>query len=36
VKPGVRRATREDLVPVVGERVADALLTHFTRGRVAG
>ncbi len=33
---GVRRATREDLVPVVGERVADALLTHFTRGRVAG
>ena len=32
---GVRRATREDLVPVVGERVADALLTHFTRGRVA-
>jgi len=33
---GVRRATREDLVPVVGERAADALLTHFTRGRVAG
>ncbi len=28
---GVRRATREDLVPVVGERCADAVLTHFAR-----
>lgn len=33
---GVRRATREELVPVVGERCADAVLAHFTRGRVAG
>ncbi len=29
---GVRRATREDLVPVVGQRCADAVLTHFARG----
>ncbi len=28
---GVRRATREDLVPIVGQRCADALLTHFAR-----
>ncbi len=28
---GVRRATREDLVPVVGQRCADAVLTHFAR-----
>jgi excinuclease ABC subunit C len=29
---GVRRATREELVPVVGQRCADAVLTHFARG----
>ncbi len=29
---GVRRATREDLVPLVGQRCADAVLTHFARG----
>ncbi len=28
---GVRRATREDLVPIVGQRCADAVLTHFAR-----
>ena len=28
----VRRATREELVPVVGARVADAVLGHFTAG----
>ena len=28
---GVRRATREDLVPLVGERCADAILNHFAR-----
>ena len=28
---GVRRATREDLVPFVGQRCADAVLTHFAR-----
>lgn len=28
---GVRRASREDLVPVVGERCADAVLNHFAR-----
>ena len=28
---GVRRATREDLVPLVGQRCADAVLTHFAR-----
>ncbi len=28
---GVRRATREDLVPVVGQRCADAILAHFAR-----
>ncbi len=32
---GVRRATREDLVPVVGQRCADAVLTHFARGSPA-
>jgi excinuclease ABC subunit C len=29
---GVRRATREDLVRVVGTRCADAVLAHFARG----
>jgi excinuclease ABC subunit C len=33
---GVRRATREELVPVVGQRCADAVLTHFTRQATAG
>jgi excinuclease ABC subunit C len=33
---GVRRATREELVPVVGQRCADAVLTHFTRHAAAG
>jgi excinuclease ABC subunit C len=33
---GVRRATREELVPVVGQRCADAVLTHFTRQAAAG
>ena len=28
---GVRRATREDLVPLVGQRCADAILNHFAR-----
>lgn len=28
---GVRRASREDLVPLVGQRCADAVLTHFAR-----
>ena len=28
---GVRRATREDLVPLVGQKCADAVLTHFAR-----
>ena len=28
---GVRRATREELVPLVGQRVADAILAHFAR-----
>ncbi len=28
---GVRRASREDLVPLVGQRCADAILTHFAR-----
>ena len=28
----VRRATREELVPVVGARVADAVLGHFAAG----
>ena len=28
----VRRATREELVPVVGARVADAVLRHFADG----
>jgi excinuclease ABC subunit C len=28
---GVRRATREDLVPLVGQRCADAILSHFAR-----
>jgi excinuclease ABC subunit C len=32
---GVRRATREDLVPVVGARCADAVLTHFARATPA-
>ncbi len=32
---GVRRASREDLVPVVGQRCADAVLTHFARGVAA-
>ncbi len=32
---GVRRATREDLVPVVGQRCADAVLTHFARGALS-
>ena len=27
----IRRATREELVPVIGARVADAVLEHFTR-----
>jgi excinuclease ABC subunit C len=29
---GVRRATREDLVRIVGSRCADAVLAHFARG----
>ena len=29
----VRRATREELVPVVGAKVADAVLGHFASGR---
>ena len=29
----VRRATREELVPVVGARVADAVLAHFAAGQ---
>jgi excinuclease ABC subunit C len=33
---GVRRATREELVPVVGQRCADAVLRHFTRQSAAG
>ncbi|MNC97036.1 UvrABC system protein C [compost metagenome] len=28
---GIRRATREDLVRVVGAKCADAVLTHFAR-----
>jgi excinuclease ABC subunit C len=28
---GVRRATREDLVPLVGQRCADAILSYFAR-----
>lgn len=32
---GVRRATREELVPVVGDRCADAVLAHFARPRAA-
>ena len=32
---GVRRATREDLVPLVGQRVADAILAHFARAGAA-
>jgi excinuclease ABC subunit C len=31
---GVRRATREDLVPVVGQRCADAILSHFARAAI--
>jgi excinuclease ABC subunit C len=33
---GVRRATREELVPLVGQRCADAVLAHFTRRVAAG
>ncbi|MGE0815425.1 MAG: excinuclease ABC subunit UvrC [Vicinamibacterales bacterium] len=33
---GVRRATREDLVPVVGQRCADAVLSYFARAGTAG
>lgn len=33
---GVRRATREDLVPVVGQRCADAVLAHFARAISTG
>ncbi|MGE0360180.1 MAG: excinuclease ABC subunit UvrC [Vicinamibacterales bacterium] len=32
---GVRRATREDLVPLVGARCADAVLAHFARAATA-
>ena len=32
----VRRASREDLQPVVGPKVADAVLAHFTRAAVEG
>jgi len=32
---GVRRATREDLVPLVGQRCADAILAHFARAAAA-
>ena len=32
---GVRRATREDLVPLVGPRLADAILAHFARAVAA-
>jgi excinuclease ABC subunit C len=32
---GVRRATREDLVPLVGPRLADAILAHFARAAAA-
>lgn len=32
---GVRRATREELVPVVGDRCADAVLAHFARRTAA-
>ena len=31
----VRRATREELVPVVGAKVADAVLAHFAGERIA-
>jgi excinuclease ABC subunit C len=31
---GVRRATREDLVPIVGQRCADAILSHFARAAI--
>ena len=31
----VRRATREELVPVVGAKVADAVLAHFAGGQYA-
>jgi hypothetical protein len=30
---GVRRATREELVPLVGSRAADSLLAHFAATR---
>ncbi|MGD9906165.1 MAG: excinuclease ABC subunit UvrC [Vicinamibacterales bacterium] len=33
---GVRRATREDLVPLVGQRCADAILAHFARVAPSG
>jgi excinuclease ABC subunit C len=32
----VRRASREELQPVVGARLADALIAHFTRRAVEG
>ncbi|MEP7118249.1 MAG: excinuclease ABC subunit UvrC, partial [Acidobacteriota bacterium] len=32
---GVRRATREELVPLVGQKCADAVLTHFARKSAA-
>ena len=32
---GVRRASREELVPLVGQRCADAVLTHFARRTAA-
>jgi len=32
----VRRASREELEPIVGRRIADLLLEHFARGRVNG
>ena len=32
---GVRRATREDLVPLVGRRCADAILAHFAAAPAA-
>ena len=31
----VRRATREELVPVVGAKVADAVLAHFAAGTLS-
>jgi excinuclease ABC subunit C len=30
---GVRRATREELLPIVGAKAADALLAYFAAGR---